>query len=72
MWNPLKNKSQKKLKLLTATDSDVEFAKRVVDTYFTPILKRNIESLNKLLAERGVRAGIEINWIFDKVQKEDG
>ena len=72
MWNPLKKKNPKPQQLVTATDSDVEFAKKVIDSYFVPILKKNVESLNELLSERGVRAGIEINWFFDKVKKEDG
>ena len=57
-------------KLTTATQDDVAWAKQIIDGAFTPSLKKMIDTLNKTLATRNIRAGLEITWYFDKQQEE--
>lgn len=70
MW-PFKRKTKPvHLAVKTATDDDIRYARQVIDKAFEPVLRRNIEALNEILAERGVQVGAEINWLFQKVGPE--
>jgi len=63
------NKMLKKKKLqpkIEISEDDVEYAKHIIDNIFTPKLKKDLDKINEHLKERGVRAGIEIQWFFDK------
>lgn len=59
---------QKPLQLKTATDEDINFARKVIDQAFQPALERRLEVLNQTLASKGIRAGIEITWFFDRIE----
>jgi hypothetical protein len=67
MW-PFKKKP--KLKAVTADDGEIAYAKRVVDAVFYPLLKKNLDILNKHLAKKNLRCGITIQWFFDKVVED--
>jgi hypothetical protein len=56
---------------LTASNSDVAWAKNLIDKAFFPKLEKMVCVLNKTLAERNIRAGIEIVWIFDKESEDE-
>lgn len=66
MW-PFKKKLPKKQVHKTATDEDISYARQVIDKAFEPVLKRNLDALNKILSDRGVRVGADITWLFEKV-----
>ena len=50
------------------TDSDVAYARAVVDRVFLPVLQQELDILNVHLQAKGIRAGIDINWFFDKIE----
>lgn len=58
-----------KVKAVTATDADIAWAKQLIHLGFEPMLRRNIETLNKSLEKKGIRAGIEVVWFFDKLEE---
>jgi len=62
----LKNKQQDNQPKQDISEDDVKHAKHVIDNVFTPRLKRDLDKLNEYLKERGIRAGIEVQWFFDK------
>jgi len=61
---------KKKKTLKTATDDDIAYAKKVVDSVFYPVIKKQIDLINKTLEKRNIRAGIEIKWFFDRFEGE--
>lgn len=77
MW-PFKKhqpqQSEKRVKAVTASDDDMAWARSLVQGSFEPSLRRQLEVFNQTLAKRGLRAGIEVQWFFDKVveEKEQG
>jgi len=55
---------------LTATDNDIAYAKLVIDQAFNPALKRLVDNLNQTLSKRNIRAGVEVQFIFDRFEIE--
>ncbi len=47
------------------------WAKSIIDQAFVPRLKGMVSTLNDSLAEKGIRAGIDINWYFDKEENDE-
>jgi hypothetical protein len=43
----------------------------MVDQVFEPMLRRNLEVLNLHLADRKIRAGIQVYWFFDRFEEKD-
>ena len=73
MWPFTRRKEaqkQKKLVPVTATDADIAWAKQLIGQGFEPSLRRNLETLNQALSRKGIRAGIEVTWYFDKLEEE--
>lgn len=72
LWvaNLLGNLQRPRRKLLpkTASDSDLDYAREVVDTVFLPVLQKQLEILNGHLSTKGLRAGIDIRWFFDRLE----
>jgi hypothetical protein len=58
----------KKKQITRAEDQDVEKARELIDAVIYPLIKKQINALNKHLEKDGIRVGIEINWFFDKVK----
>jgi len=54
----------------TATNSEVSYCQNIVDKIFKPIIEKNLAIVNKFLAKKELRAGIEITWFFDSTDKE--
>ena len=66
-----KPEQEQKKKYQTASNSDVAWAKNIIDKAIVPKLRTIVDALNQTLAERGIRAGLEIVWRFDKDGEED-
>ena len=58
---------QEKIKYRTVPTDDLQWAKKVVDDIFSPIVKKQLDHMNKYLYnQRKIRAGLELNWMFDQ------
>ena len=55
----------------TVSDEKVEWAKKVIDAAIFPAIKTQLGLLNDTLAKRGIMAGIEINWYFETIEKDE-
>lgn len=62
-----KKKKQKKQLSNSLDDAKAKYAIELIDSVFVPVVKDNLAILNKALEKEGIKAGIEINWYFDKV-----
>lgn len=59
---------KKPKKLTRAGDQDIEKAKKLIDAVVYPQIKKQIDILNNHLESEGIRVGVDITWIFDKVE----
>lgn len=66
-------KAKKKVKksFQTASDNEVAWAKHIIINTIEPKLKTMVDILNSELSKRGVRAGLEIIWRFDKELEDE-
>lgn len=56
-----------RVKYRTVPTNDLEWAKEVIDENFFPVIKKQLDHLNKFLyQQRKIRAGLELNWMFDQ------
>lgn len=70
MWPFKRTPKSPKKEIKTASDDDIRYARQVIDKAFEPVLRRNIEALNEILAERGVQIGADFKWLIWKVGPE--
>jgi hypothetical protein len=66
-WPWQKPKKQIKNRV-TASDEDCKKAGKLIDVVIYPQIKKHIEVLNKHLEKDGIQVGVEITWIFDKIE----
>lgn len=52
----------------TPSDGELAYARRLIDEAVEPVLRKIVEKLNSSLAPKQIRAGLEINWIFERVE----
>lgn len=62
-WNRQKKDKTK----ASVTDSDMKNAGKLIDAVIYPQIKKQIEVLNKHLEKDKIRVGVEITWIFDRI-----
>ncbi len=51
----------------TITDDKLKYAIKVVEAEIEPRIKKLITTLNETFAKHGIRAGAELQWVFDEV-----
>lgn len=54
----------------TISNEKLRYASTLVTAAVEPRVFKLVEELNKTLAAKGIRAGIEIQWVFDEVEPE--
>lgn len=52
----------------TASDNDIKKVGKLIDAVIYPQIKKQIEILNKHLEQDKIQVGVEITWIFDKLE----
>jgi hypothetical protein len=65
MWHPFK---KKKLPKETVNDNEMENARKLIDSVFYPKIEKDLKVLNNHLADQKIQVGIEITWIFQKIE----
>lgn len=64
-WNKKKKPIQNRT---TASDDDCRKAGKLIDAVVYPQIVKQIEILNKHLEKDKIQVGVEITWIFDKIE----
>ena len=54
----------------TISDEKIKYASNLVTKAIEPKIEVMVEELNKMLALKGIRAGCQIEWLFDEVEPE--
>jgi hypothetical protein len=52
----------------SVTDEECKKVGKLIDAVIYPQIKKQIEILNKHLEKDGIQAGVEITWIFDRLE----
>jgi len=52
----------------TVNDNEFEFAKKIIDEAVVPSIQKHVEKLNEVLSKHGIRAGVSLTWMFDKLE----
>lgn len=54
------------------TEAELRQAVEFVGRNVEPRVKRMVDEVNKLLAKQGILAGLELQWIFNRVPEKKG
>jgi hypothetical protein len=52
----------------TISDKKLKYAIGIITQEIEPRVKTMVESLNQVFHKQGIRAGVELQWIFDEVE----
>lgn len=63
--NPFKKTSKPKEKV---SDPEMEVARKLIDGVFYPKIEKDLKVLNNHLADQKIQVGLEITWIFQKIE----
>lgn len=55
----------------TISDEKLRYATNLVTRAIEPKIQAMVEELNKMLASRGIRAGADLQWLFDEIDTEE-
>lgn len=61
-WN------KKKVTKSKASNDEMEDARKLIDAVIYPQIKKQIEILNKHLEKKNLQVGVDITWIFEKLE----
>lgn len=60
-------KKDKKPKALV-TDPEMEGVRRMIDDVLYPKFEKNLKVLNEHLKDQNIQVGMDITWIFQKIE----
>ena len=52
------------------SDKEIDLAVSVIKQHIEPRFEKIVGALNDMLARHGIRAGLDISWVFDKIEGE--
>lgn len=65
MWHPFKKKNKPTERV---NDIEIENARKLIDSVFYPKIEKDLKVLNNHLVDQKIQVGIEITWIFQKIE----
>jgi len=64
----LKNPFAKKKSKEKVTDEQLESARQLIDSILYPKITKDLKILNDFLKDKKIQIGMDITWIFQKIE----